>query len=129
MPDAQDEIEKLIERIDENPDWLHSDYTPAVDRLIEIGEPALGPAVELLLSERRVTRMRAQRVLEGVTMRMFGFRPGRGWNSPEQSEEWETLWESLGDISYDDPRESREAAVDSWERWLSERSEGDPVDR
>ena len=55
-PDATAKrIQGLLSRLDENPDPLHADYTPAVWELIEIGEPAIEPTLPYLLSEDRAS--------------------------------------------------------------------------
>ena len=82
------QIEQLVNRINEKPDVLHSDYTPAVHQLIKIGLPALKNGVlELLLSNDDRTRMRAQRVLEEIALAKLEEREQR------------KLWEANG--SYD----------------------------
>jgi hypothetical protein len=113
-----DEIERLVRQINASPDKLHGDYTPAVLKLIEIGEPALPAVLPLMVSEERETRLRAQRVLEGVTMAMFGFRIGHGWTRPGGEEAWRRLWDDLGGVSAEDSPERRAQAVDRWTRWL-----------
>lgn len=120
----QSEIERLARNINEGPDKLHGDYTPAVHGLIEIGEPALPAALDLMLSDDRDTRQRAQRVVEGVTMRAHGFRAGRGWDTGRGEDEWRRFWQSLGDLDYDSPPEARARAVDQWRRWLAQSSDG-----
>src|SRR3954447_6369348 len=117
----QNEIKSLTRRINDDPDKLHGDSTPAVDRLIEIGEPALEPALELISSADRETRMRAQRVLEGVTMRSHGFRPGEGWRDRDAEEAWRQLWASLGNLDWDAPAARRAEAVERWRAWLTAR--------
>jgi hypothetical protein len=71
-----DDITKLVQSIDDNPDPLHADDTPSVHRLIEKGLPSVSPVLMLMMSESQHTRMRAQRVLEGVTVKQFGFVAG-----------------------------------------------------
>lgn len=111
-----------MQRIDVDPDKLHKDYTPAVHRLIEIGEPALNAVLELMAAEDELTRLRAQRVIEGVTMRMNGFDSAQGWSSRQQSDEWRRLWSLLGSLDYKAPLESRVESVKRWKEWLSGRT-------
>jgi len=117
--ELKNEIDRLARMINADPDKLHSDYTPAVHRLIEIGDSALQSALDLVLSDDEMTRLRAQRVLEGVTMRMHGFQFGQGWASAQGSADWERLWNSLGDLDYKAPLESRLQSVKWWREWLS----------
>lgn len=114
-------IASLITKINEEPDKLHRDRTPAVRALIEIGEPALGPVLELMLAPQRETRLRAQRVLEGVTLRLHGFRPGHGWEDRSHEADWRRFWKSLGDLDWDAPEAERAAAVARWREWVQTR--------
>jgi hypothetical protein len=120
------EIIELVRAIDDAPDKAHSDYTPAVHRLIEIGEPALPAVLPLLLGDDEVTRLRAQRVLEGVTMALCGFRPGHGWHDGKGEDEWRALWRRLGDLDWQASPARREAAVHKWRRWSEERERRSP---
>jgi hypothetical protein len=122
--EPDNEIDELARMINADPDVLHSDYTPAVNRLIAIGEPALPTALDLMLSEDEMTRLRAQRVIEGVTMRMHGFQFGQGWTSQQGSADWESLWNSLGDMDYQAPLEYRHRALKLWKDWLSRQTKG-----
>jgi hypothetical protein len=116
------QIKQLIQDINNNPDKLHNDYTPSVHKLIKIGEPALEQTVKLMLSTSEDTRLRAQRVIEGVTMEMHGFRFGHGWDNDEDRIEWLKLWASLGNLSYDASSELRSKSVGKWMQWLKKRS-------
>lgn len=66
-------VKSLISRINDNPDKLHIDLTPAVGQPRRIGKPALLPCLELMLTDDVYTRLRAQRVIEGVVMIQHGF--------------------------------------------------------
>ena len=112
------EIEELIKNIDKNPDKLHSDYTPSVHQLIDIGKPAISHLLKLMLSTPPLTRQRAQRALEGITMKMYGFKAGQGWATQNGERDWLKFWASLGDLSHDAPLELRSAAVKRWSEWL-----------
>lgn len=72
-------IEALIRTIDDAPDPAHLDITPSVDALIECGVAAVEALLPLLDAENEMTRLHAQRALEGIVYRHFGFRPGRGF--------------------------------------------------
>ncbi|MCB1037503.1 MAG: hypothetical protein KDD47_26970 [Acidobacteria bacterium] len=118
------EVARLVAALDEAPDKLHSDVTPSVRRLIEIGEPTLDAVLDQMLSESEPTRLRAQRVLEGVTMGPFGFVPGKGWPDPKDEERFRAFWRSLGDLDWKADRRRREEAVALWRRWLAQRDGG-----
>lgn len=117
------EIDNLVRSLNADPDKAHSDYTPAVHKLIEIGEPALNAVLDLLLVEDEVTRLRAQRVIEGVTMQTYGFRFGLGWSNEQGSAEWQRLWEAMGNLDYKAPTESRIQSVQLWKQWLKKRAD------
>jgi hypothetical protein len=120
MAKGTDQIERLIDQIDQAPDKLHGDYTPAVYQLIDIGRPALPDALGLMLSAEEPTRLRAQRVLEGITMGLYGFRPGRGWPHERDEEAWRSFWAGLGNLSYDAPAAARKESVRLWRQWLAQ---------
>lgn len=97
-------MQELYARLNDDPDLLHADYTPSVHDLIRAGRPALPRALDLMQSDDRATRVRAQRVLEGVTLREYGFVQGEGWKPPDGEAEWRWFWARLGDLRYDGPR-------------------------
>ncbi|MEO5928438.1 MAG: HEAT repeat domain-containing protein [Candidatus Kapaibacterium sp.] len=107
-----------LSTLDDAPDSLHSDHTPSVQCLIEIGEPALSPLIGRLQSENQITRIHAERAIQGITRRHFGF-DGTAW--PDGAlERWMEWWSGLGlDISTDATERVRgieqlRAAVAGW---------------
>lgn len=114
-------VRELCDRINEDPDLLHFDYTPAVHELIDIGAPAIPPALDLMLSEDSDTRLRAERFLEGVTLKEHGFVFGQGWKKPSSEGDWRQFWKRLGSIDYKASREERVASISLWRAWLAER--------
>lgn len=113
-------VAELFARLDENPDILHADYTPAVHELIAIGRPTIAPALDLMLSDNEFTRMHAQRVIEGVTLREHRFVFGQGWTRPTGAAEWKQFWTRLGDLNDRASAEARRASVAKWRVWLSD---------
>jgi hypothetical protein len=113
------EIAELLERIDEHPDKLHSDSTPAVDSLIAIGMPVLPRVFPLMLDKARETRLRAFRVIELVTMKIFGFRKGQGWLHADDEQAWRSLWKGMGGLDPDAPDSARAMSVALWKSWLN----------
>jgi len=118
----------LLVRLDDDPDPLHFDYTPAVHDLIAMGEPAIGPTLPYLLSENEATRLHAERVIEGVILTMHGFVFGRGWSRQNAEEEfrsfYKTLWdyEAVGRKSlYESAVTERQAYIERVKRWLAGR--------
>lgn len=119
--DTPEPIKSLIAHINDDPDLLHSDYTPAVFELIEVGEPALRPVLRLMLSQHRKTRQHAERVIAGVTEAQYGFVRGRGWKNREQEAEWRHFWNDLGNLDDEATLEQRCASVALWNQWLASR--------
>ncbi|HEX8167054.1 MAG TPA: DUF4157 domain-containing protein [Beijerinckiaceae bacterium] len=102
-------LEACLRALDDAPDPLHADRTPAVQSLIEIGEPALFPLIDRLQSDDRDTRMRAERAVQGITRRRFGF-DGLAW--PEGAmERWMDWWSAVGFDSAAPPDRRAEAIV------------------
>jgi hypothetical protein len=123
MPTNSDsaELRELVARINDDPEKAHGDFTPAVRRLIDFGESALAVVLPLMNSTDSDTRIRAQRVLEGVTMASYGFEPGHGWRDQSGEEGWERFWASLGNLDWDLPADRRAEAVERWCAWLAAR--------
>jgi HEAT repeats len=87
-------LEACLRTIDDAPDPLHADRTPAVQCLIDIGEPALPALVEHLASGDADHRMRAERAIQGISRRRFGFD---GYSWPEGAmERWMDWWTAIG---------------------------------
>jgi hypothetical protein len=119
----KDHIVEIIKQINANPVLLHGDLTPAVEKLSEIGRPALYDGVlELLLSDDVATRQHAARVLYMVLLFEAGWKYGTGWppelNPHEMDSEIKELWKSNGDYSEDAPFEARKASYEKWKQWL-----------
>ena len=113
-----EQVRVLLARIDENPNPLHRNYTPAVHALIGIGEPALLLTLELMLADDRNTRLRAQTVIESVAAEQNGFVFGRGWTRPGGEAAYRKLWSELGELNWEDPKAKRAASVELWKKWL-----------
>jgi HEAT repeat protein len=75
-------LEQWLQAIDDDPDPLHLDMTPAVRALGDMGPTAVPPLLDLMLSGSDETRLHAQRALELVVYRRHGFEPGQGFPSP-----------------------------------------------
>ncbi|HJZ54028.1 MAG TPA: hypothetical protein VKE74_03690 [Gemmataceae bacterium] len=127
-------VDELIATINDNPDGRHFDVTPSVEALIELGHPVLPRVLDLMLSpgtasrqqqvmtlsDDDATRMRAQRVLEGITAKDFGCKQPGGWARADY-ERWRAFWKSLGDLQWDAPQEDRRKCVRKWKDWLASR--------
>jgi hypothetical protein len=112
-------IDDLVRTIDDDPDPLHNDYTPSVWKLTEAGLPGAAAVIDLLESPKELTRLHAQRVVEGVVMRRYGWVPGHG--CPDRSDcdgKTRRTLKANGDYRWDGPAAERAAAVARWREWL-----------
>lgn len=106
---TQEEIEAQIRALDEDADELHSDMTPAVSALAAIGEPALPALLEPLGAQSELTRLHAQRALEGVIYQRHGFRAGQGFPAGGEDAARTDL-RAIG-YRHDDDEAARDAAI------------------
>lgn len=121
---VQDRIREALARLDDDPDPLHAELTPAVYELTEIGEPALAPTLPHLLEEDPLTRRRANQVVRRVMQRSLNL-PVTSWN-PDDRRRWlefyRTFWdhEAEGNVDVcDATAEARAAYVERVENWLT----------
>ena len=115
-PDA---LTAIIRTLNDAPDQLHLDVTPAVGVLSELGLAAVSPLLDALLSEDQLTRLRAQRALEGITNRRHGFATGQGFPTPEAEAAARAEWRANGPYDHAADAATRAAAVARWRRWLA----------
>jgi hypothetical protein len=116
-------VRVLISEINDNPDNLHDEHTPAVHELAVIGLASLRNGVlELLLNEDMDTRYRAQAVLDDVTAFEYGFVMGRGWKSKEDQVAWQNLRTEMGPYDYRASKANRKASYNRWADWVARRS-------
>lgn len=123
IPDAEaPPLAELIAAIDEAPDKLHAESTPAAEALIDQGVDALPAVIPLLASSDADTQMRAAYVLEMVTMELFGFRPGQGWEDFAHEIRWRDFWTAMMVGSPDEAGEPDAVSmVAHWQSWLDHR--------
>lgn len=114
---AHSEALRLAQAINEQPDALHGDYTPAVHALVRLGLAALPAVLPLLESEDRFTRLRAQRVLEGVT-REWAARHTPPRTRPGAAHRWRALWSLNGNYDWEADAAARARSVTLWKEWL-----------
>ena len=112
----REQIDALVRALDDDPDPLHLDMTPAVQALGEIGIDAVPALAGALESPSEDTRLRAQRALEAVVQRRHGFAPGRGFPSERAEQD---AREELARIGYDHESEppERAAAIERLRVW------------
>lgn len=118
-PATSPDIAALLARIDDDPDPLHLDSTPAATALAAAGRPALPGLLALLAAPQPHTRLRAQRAFEGVLMRELGFVPGQGFATPEGEQRLRALWAAQGGYAWDAPEPARARAIAAWQAWLA----------
>jgi len=104
------DLDALLAAIDDDPDPLHLDMTPAVRALGDVGDRAVPPLLDLLLADSDETRLHAQRALELIVYRRHGFEPGRGFPSAADERAARDLLVSAG-YDHAGDRAAREAAV------------------
>jgi hypothetical protein len=112
------EIETLLRLFDEYPDPLHLDVTPAVLALIDLGLTGLAAALDRPNAPERLTRKRAQRVLDAVVARHFGWVAGVGYPSREAEQQARALMDAQ-DYDVDAPEPERVAAIARWRAWVT----------
>lgn len=121
-PRRVETVDDFVRTINDNPDLLHFDYTPSVHKLIKVGERAIPQMLNLMLSEDRDTRLRAERVLSGITLEQHGFVFGQGWKDEKGAERFRAFWSSLGDLDWTATQEERTRAVKLWREWIAKKS-------
>jgi HEAT repeat protein len=116
----EDALQACLSTIDDNPDPLHLDWTPSAHALGDMGLKAVAPLLDLMGSTNRDTRMHAQRGLEMIVTRRFGFQPGRGFPDPKAEKSVHRLLQANGGYDFAANARRRNAAIARWRRWLSD---------
>lgn len=123
-------IDACVAHLDDDADPLHADITPAVVCLAEQGWPAIAKVAPLLDAASPMTRLHAERALERITMRYYGYEAPRagearlepvdpGWPRGGQAR-WTALWKQI-DYVYDAPVDARRAAAARFAAWAKGR--------
>ena len=121
---AHDEaLSACIRTLNDAPDEMHLDITPSVHALGEMGMRAVPPLLDLMLHDDEMTRLHAQRALELIISRRFGFQPGQGFPTKENEEQSRATWLANGDYDYAADAANRAAAVEKWRHWLASTEE------
>jgi hypothetical protein len=115
-PDA---IAACVQTLNDAPDPLHLDITPAVTALGEMGLRAVTALLDPLRSNDEITRLRAQRALEAIVARRHGFRAGKGFPSTAAEEAMRDEWEANGSYDYSGNAVARDASLAKWRQWLA----------
>jgi len=116
---ASDALNALQVTINDSPDPLHFEQTPAVQSILELGTTALPTVLTLMESADERTRQRAQYVLAGVVLRDITQRllPRPLTNDAQAA--WEDLRQANGSYQWDGPESMRRASIDLWKLWLA----------
>ena len=112
-------LEATLKTLNDAPDELHLDMTPAVDTLGDMGIVAVPALLDLLMSEESITRLHAQQALEQILSFRHGFQPGQGFPTPEDEAATLTEWRENGNYDYTADVDKRANAVAKWRKWLS----------
>lgn len=115
-------VAACLQTINDGGDELHSDITPSVQALGQMGLRAVPPVLNLLTNENEVTRLHAQRALELILENRHGFVTGNGFPSREAEEAVRREWRANGDYNYAASTEKRAAAAAKWRLWLESAS-------
>ena len=79
---TEDALAACIRTLDDAPDPLHLDMTPAVDALGGMGLSAAPALLAPLASANSLTRLHAERALQQIVYRKHGWVAGRGSHPP-----------------------------------------------
>ena len=123
MDNASRDIRQLLRAIDDEPDKLHGDFTPAVLKLMTKGLAAAKAVLPLLNSEDSASRARAYRVLEGVIKIRNGWIPGRGYKDREGQDRTQATLAANGNYHAQMEEPQRLASIEKWRRWLESSAE------
>ena len=108
-------LNACLKTLNDDADKLHADYTPSVHCLIEIGLIALMPLTDSLLAADEMTRLRAQRAVEGITQNIWIQKVS---DKEIAEEEWRSWWTSLGYRYDQNDIHQRERGVLSLRNWI-----------
>ncbi|MHA1294060.1 MAG: hypothetical protein ACTSR3_12270 [Candidatus Helarchaeota archaeon] len=113
----EQKIKDLIKNLDDNPDRLHLDITPAVLELANFGLEVIPYLKESLSSTNEISRLHAQRVLEYIINRHLGFVPGQGWTRSNGEESFREIWKKNGSYDFEAPEQERMKSIRLWMSW------------
>lgn len=117
-PDAA-RIAGWVRAIDDLPEAAHRDFTPAVHALVQAGLAALPLVLPLLQAPAEATRMRAQRVFEGVLRDWVRTRVPLRALDRRAARTAQAIWQRNGDYDWHLDEAARAAAVQRWRDWLA----------
>jgi HEAT repeat protein len=106
-PDA---LDALLATLNDAADPLHADFTPSVQALAAFGLDAVAPLLDRMLEDDAMSRLHAQRALEGILRERLGAADDTSLSQ---------LWAENGDYSWDAADDPRRVAVATWRDWLA----------
>ncbi len=112
-------LHACLQTIGDAADPLHLDQTPAVAALGKMGSKAVPYLLDLLLDEKEIKRLHAQRALEIIIMRHYNFRQGSGFLTKEGAESARTVWTKHGNYAYNSGGDNRKKAVSKLRQWFN----------
>jgi HEAT repeat protein len=108
----------LARTLNDAPDQLHWDMTPAVYSLGQMGLRALPELLDLLMDDDELTRLRAQRALERINDQLHESQPGHESSGGKPEDPATVRWRTNGNYDYAADVASRAAAVEKWREWI-----------
>lgn len=118
-PQMDAELARLVATLDDDAEPLHNDFTPAVHALIARDVEGALAVVDLLDAPNELTRLHAQRVVEGVAMRHCGWQAGHGFADGAIGEaRMRTLLQRNGAYDWQAPSPARQRSMALWRAWL-----------
>jgi HEAT repeat protein len=114
---APDALDALRATINDDPDPLHSQRTPAVQSLIESGLSALPATFVLMESANEETRRRAQYVLASIVLEDITRRLQPSALTNEALRLWEELQRQNGSYAWNGSESARRSSIELWRGW------------
>jgi predicted RNase H-like nuclease len=114
-------VSTWLRTFDEGADELHVDITPSVLALIDHGLAGAEAVLDRLNAPDRLTRKRAQRVMDGAIAKHFGWVSGTGYPTPDAEHRAQAVMAANG-YDADAPESERVAAIARWRQWLAAES-------
>jgi hypothetical protein len=117
---APEALSALQATINDSPDPLHWEQTPAVQSLIEMGTAVLPTVFALMDSSNETKRRRAQYVLATVVLQDINQRLQPRPLTNQAIQEWERLHQANGSYEWNGTESARKISIELWKRWFAE---------
>ena len=115
-------MQACIATINDSIDFAHSDITPSVLSLADMGDAVLPAILHLLNDKDENTRQHAQKIFELVTYKKIQnqYKPHALSDIARQA--WNKLWDENGAYRWDMQEDIRLAAMKKWEQWIERKT-------